>query len=102
MADGTGSTYALSVKLDLSPELEALIHRKVEAGLYDSPSEVVCEALRLFADRDRLREAHAVKLRTALAEGLAQANRGELVDGPKAMADVHEILRSRRDSKNTT
>ena len=86
------------MNVNLTPELEELIHRKVASGLYNNQSEVVREALRLLAEQDRLREAHLVELRTALAEGLEQANRGELLDGPKAVADVRESLRRQKKS----
>jgi antitoxin ParD1/3/4 len=34
------------MNVSLSPELESLVHRKVETGRYASASEVVREALR--------------------------------------------------------
>jgi antitoxin ParD1/3/4 len=80
------------MNVNLTPELEELIHRKVASGLYNNQSEVVREALRLLAEQDRLREAHLAELRGALAEGLAQADRGELVDGPQAVAEVRKVL----------
>jgi antitoxin ParD1/3/4 len=84
------------MNVNLTPDLEALVHRKVQSGLYNNQSEVVREALRLLAEQDRLREAHLDKLRGALNEGLAQADRGELADGPQAIADVRASLRRRR------
>jgi len=84
------------MNVNLTPDLEALVHRKVESGLYNNQSEVVREALRLLAEQDRLREAHLDKLRGALNEGLAQADRGELRHGPQAIADVRTSLRRRR------
>lgn len=83
------------MNVNLTPELEELIRKKVSSGLYNSNSEVVREALRLLAEQDRLREAHAAELRAAVAEGLAQADRGETVDGPEFVADVRERLRNR-------
>ncbi len=84
------------MNVNLTPELEALVQRKVASGLYNNQSEVVREALRLLAEQDRLREAHTAKLRGVLAEGLAQADRGELVDGPKSVAEVRKNLRRRK------
>lgn len=84
------------MNVNLTPELENLVRRKVESGLYNNQSEVVREALRLLAEQDRLREAHAARLRDALAEGLAQADRGELLDGPQVVAEVRRSLRKRR------
>ena len=86
------------MNVNLTPELEQLIRQKVESGLYNNQSEVVREALRLLADQDRLREAHLESLRAALAEGLEQADRGELLDGPEVIAELQEFLRARRQS----
>jgi antitoxin ParD1/3/4 len=84
------------MNVNLTPELEELVQRKVASGLYNNQSEVVREALRLLAEQDRLREAHLKQLRGALAEGLTQASRGELQDGPKVVADVRRSLRGRK------
>jgi antitoxin ParD1/3/4 len=89
------------VNVNLTPELEELVQRKVASGLYNNQSEVVREALRLLAEQDRLREAHLERLRAALAEGLALADRGQLVDGPTAVAEVRKELRARRGSRRT-
>lgn len=86
------------MNVNLTPELEALVQRKVASGLYNNQSEVVREALRLLADQDRLREAHGADLRKALADGLAQADRGELIDGPEVVAEVRKALRKGRGS----
>jgi antitoxin ParD1/3/4 len=84
------------VNVNLTPELEELVQRKVASGLYNNQSEVVREALRLLALQDQVREAHAKSLRKALAEGLAQADRGELIDGQAVVAEVRKALRRRR------
>lgn len=87
------------MNVNLTPELEELVQRKVASGLYNNQSEVVREALRLLAEQDRLLEAHLGKLRGALSEGLAQADRGELLDGPATVSEVRESLRKPRRSK---
>ena len=87
------------MNVNLTPELEALVRRKVRSGLYNNQSEVVREALRLLAEQERLREVHLEKLRRALAEGLEQAERGELLDGPEVVAELREFLEQRRTSR---
>jgi antitoxin ParD1/3/4 len=86
------------MNVNLTRELEELVQRKVESGLYNNQSEVVREALRLLAEQDRLRETHLTKIRRALAKGLAQADRGDLLDGPKVVAKMRETLRRRGKS----
>jgi antitoxin ParD1/3/4 len=87
------------MNVNLTPELERLVRDKVKSGLYNNQSEVVREALRLMAAQDRLRDARLTELRTALAEGLAQADRGELLDGDEAVAEARTFLRQRRRSQ---
>ena len=82
------------MNVNLTPELEKLVREKVSSGLYNSQSEVVREALRLLVEQDRLREA-LVTLRAALATGLKQADRGELLDGPEVVAEMRASLRER-------
>lgn len=51
------------MNVSLTPRLVDFVHRKVEAGLYGSSSEVIREALRLLEERDRQREATLAALR---------------------------------------
>ena len=60
------------MNIRLTPQLEAMVREKVASGLYNDASEVVCEALRLMAERDR-RE----RLKAAIAIGDEQFARGE-------------------------
>lgn len=82
--------------MNLTPELELVIQEKVQSGLYNNQSEVVREALRLLVERDRAREDHLGYLRGAVAEGAAQADRGELLVGPAVVGELRESLRRRR------
>lgn len=56
----------------LTPQLEAIIRDKVATGRYHDATEVLAEALHALDDAERL-----AGLRAALAEGDAQAERGE-------------------------
>jgi len=42
------------MNVDLTPELEQLVQRKVLSGLYNSASEVITEALRLMNEREQV------------------------------------------------
>ena len=86
------------MNVNLTPELQALVQRKVESGLYNNQSEVVREALRLLEEQDRLREAHFGRLRMAVAESLGRADRGRLQEGPEVVAEVGQSLRRRKRS----
>jgi antitoxin ParD1/3/4 len=72
------------MNVSLTPELERLVTRKVESGLYQSASEVIREGLRLLEERDRLRELHFAEVRKRIQGGVDQVDRGEGVAGRKA------------------
>ncbi|MEM8885687.1 MAG: type II toxin-antitoxin system ParD family antitoxin [Planctomycetota bacterium] len=84
------------MNVNLTPELERIVQEKVASGLYNNQSEVVREALRLLVEQDRVREIRVKRLQIAVAEGLAQAEDGHLLDGAEVMAEMREFLRERR------
>lgn len=65
------------MNIHLTPELEQLVHGKVQSGRYNSASEVVREALRLMEERDLRKQ----DLRNRLARSLESQRQGKLVDG---------------------
>lgn len=87
----------LPMNVNLTPELEKLVQQKVASGLYNNQSEVVREALRLMVEQDRVREAQLDHLRASLTRGLAEADRGELLDGAAVVSELRALLRERSD-----
>lgn len=69
------------MNIHLTPELETLVQNKVKTGRYNSASEVVREALRLFEERERIREIQIQGLRNKINEGWASLERGKALDG---------------------
>ena len=63
------------MNVSLTPRLEAKIQEHVASGRYSDASDVVSEALRLLQERE-----HLDHLRSLLAVGREQAERGELVE----------------------
>jgi antitoxin ParD1/3/4 len=82
------------MNVSLTPELEQLIHKKVETGLYLSASEVVREALRLLEERDKLRAIQFEEIQQQIQIGIDQADRGEV--GPLDVQGTLAKVRSRR------
>jgi len=76
------------MNVSLTPELEKLVTRKVQSGLYQSASEVIREGLRLLEDQDRLRELHLAEVRKKIQAGLDQLDRGEGIPGDQVYADM--------------
>ncbi len=59
----------MGMNVNLTPQLETMIRRKVDSGMYNSASEVVRDALRLMDERDRLRAAKLDRLRDDIDDG---------------------------------
>ena len=76
------------MNVSLTPELEQLIHDRVNSGRYHSASEVVREALRLLEERDELRQLRLAELRKKVAAGLESLDRGEGLDGEAAFDEL--------------
>jgi antitoxin ParD1/3/4 len=65
---------AMTLNINLPPQLEEMVRRKVASGMYASASEVVREALRLLDEYERTRAARLEQLRADIEEGLASGD----------------------------
>ncbi len=68
----------MTININLTPQLEALVREKVASGLYNSASEVVREALRLLEQQDQYRAIKLEQLRQDIREGIESGPAGEL------------------------
>jgi antitoxin ParD1/3/4 len=59
-----------TMNISLTPQLETLVKKKVESGLYGSASEVMRDALRLLEERDRRHFLRVEELRAEIKKGL--------------------------------
>ena len=64
--------------ISLSQKQLARLGKAVESGAYASNSEVVREALRLWEQREEIRELELSRLKKAYAEGIASGEPVEL------------------------
>jgi antitoxin ParD1/3/4 len=71
--------------ISLSPQQLARIQRAVDTGGYASNSEVLREALRLWEQREEMRELEIARLKQAYEEGLAS---GPPIDGEEAFSRI--------------
>jgi antitoxin ParD1/3/4 len=81
--------------VSLPAELEDFVSSQVASGRYDSPSEVVSEGLRLLEELEIADDAALEDARPAIAVGLEQARRGELLDGEEVFKTLEERIRSK-------
>lgn len=81
------------MNVNLTPELETFVKAKVSTGLYNSASEVVRDALRLFEEQDQLKALKLQLLREEIAKGLAELDAGKVSD--LTMGDIKRLARER-------
>lgn len=86
----------MGMNVNLTPQLEELVRAKVDSGMYSSASEVVCVALRLMDEQDRLRHAKLEELRRDVRAGL-DSGKSE----PWDATALKQKARARRPSKST-
>jgi antitoxin ParD1/3/4 len=87
------------MNVNLTPQLEKLVQRRVKTGRYNSASEVVREALRLLEDQDKVRTAQLSALRRRIDEGLNSLDRGEGADGEQVMSKLIGDLDAKPDRR---
>jgi antitoxin ParD1/3/4 len=76
------------MNVNLGDVLDNFVADLLKTGLYQSQSEVVREGLRLLKEREELKSLRLAELRKEIAIGSEQADRGELVDGEEAFAEI--------------
>ena len=78
--------------ISFTPEHDSFVDQKLRSGQYQSASEVVREALRLLQTHEQVYTDALTELRDKVAHGLAQAEAGQLVDGPQTMKRIRAKL----------
>jgi len=84
--------------VSLPPELEARVRQRVESGMYDSASEVIREALRLFEAYEQVKTAKLDSLRQDIAKGLSDAknDRAKEIDFASLKQQGRKLLQARK------
>jgi putative addiction module CopG family antidote len=70
------------MSIQLTPEAEALVKELIDLGNYDDPDTVVEEALRALLERKQF-----ARLKAAIAVGMEQYERGEMISWTPDMLD---------------
>jgi antitoxin ParD1/3/4 len=89
------------MNVSLTPHLRKLVTKKVASGRYGSASEVVREALRLFEERERLRETQLAELRREVLVGVRALDRGDSVAFDRKTAEAIKAEGRRRLTSRT-
>ncbi|MCC6591508.1 MAG: type II toxin-antitoxin system ParD family antitoxin [Bryobacterales bacterium] len=84
----------------LTPELERLVQRQIDTGLYQSPAEVLGEALRLMQERGEVLTLRA-EIRRQIAQGYESLRNGDSVDGDEFFAQLEREENARVDKQHS-
>jgi antitoxin ParD1/3/4 len=68
----------MTMNVSLTPQLEELVRKKVDSGLYTSASEVVREALRLLDAFESVRASSLAQLRSDVDAGWKEIEEGKM------------------------
>jgi antitoxin ParD1/3/4 len=87
------------MNVNLGPVLEQFVADLLKTGHYQTQSEILREGLRLLKEREELKQARLTELRREIAIGIAEADRGEFVDGEEAFAAIRKRSAERKKRK---
>jgi antitoxin ParD1/3/4 len=84
--------------LTLTPEHEQLIQSQLATGRYANAEEVLGIALQLLTRLDREQQVWIEETREKIAEGIAELDRGEGLDGPTVMNQYLQQFQAAREN----
>jgi antitoxin ParD1/3/4 len=87
------------MNVHLTPDLEEIVNKKIAAGVFSSPAEVVGEALRLMHEQDEVVAGREEEIRAEIAKGYASLERGEGIDADEAFRQLDERHQRYRASR---
>ena len=87
------------MNVNLGPILDRFVAELLKSGLYQSQSEILREGLRLLREREELKKFRLAELKREIDLGIAQAERGEFLDGEKVLAQIRRKSKKRKSSR---
>jgi putative addiction module CopG family antidote len=84
----------MGMNIRLRPEIEDLIKKDIQCGAYESVDDFVEQAVSMLHEREAWLAANREKIRAKIAEGYAEAQRGELIDASDVRAHMEERKRA--------
>ena len=84
------------MNLALNPELAEFVQSQVESGKYSSVAEVALAGIMLLKDIEGLYQGRYEELRSQVVEGVAAAERGDLIDSEAVFDTLQQKLDQKR------
>lgn len=88
-------TTAIAMSLQLPPEFERAVLQRVQSGQYPSADAVFAACLDLLEREERDYDEKLEWLQRELDVGIAEIERGEVIEGELAVAEALAELRQR-------
>jgi antitoxin ParD1/3/4 len=88
-----------AMQLNVPPDLEALINKRLSSGGYESVEDVLRRALEAQDAEESWTDEERRALSAHIEEGYQQAERGELIDGERARDEIQAMKDDWRLSK---
>ena len=85
------------MRLNVPPDLETLIKKRLSSGGYTSIEEVLRRALEAQDAEESWTDEERRALSAHIEEGYLQAERGELIDGAQARREIQAMKETRRE-----
>jgi Arc/MetJ-type ribon-helix-helix transcriptional regulator len=87
------------MQLNVPPDLETLIHKRLSSGAYADAEDVLRRALLAQDAEESWTEEERRALSAHIEEGYLQAERGELIDGDQARGDIQAMKAAWREAR---
>lgn len=87
------------MQLDVPPDLETLINKRLSSGAYTSAEDVLRRALEAQDAEESWTEEERLALSSHIEEGYLQAERGALIDGARARREIRAMKDEWRSSR---
>ena len=87
------------MQLQVPPDLETLIKKRLSSGAYNDAEDVLRRALEAQDAEESLTDEERRALSAHIEEGCRQAESGELIDGEQARIEIQAMKEDWRSSR---
>ncbi len=87
------------LSVDLTPDLENAIRRRVDSGAYKSDVEVIRAGLRALDRADEERARRLAELDSSIARGIADADAGRVHPADRVFDELRQRIQQKADSR---
>ncbi|MGA2589636.1 MAG: hypothetical protein ABSH32_06955 [Bryobacteraceae bacterium] len=87
------------MQLNVPPDLETLINRRLSSGAYTNVEDVLRRALEAQDAEESWTDEERRALLAHIEEGFLQAERGELIDGARARREIQTMKETWREER---